>query len=423
MKKRILSIVITLCMVFSFMPQVVFANSNEDSLPEGDLSWENDVLIGGTPVTRSQLAGNGWLFDPDTYTLTLRDGFTSSNTANLQDSTENAAVIYVKSDHDLTIEIEGDVTIGADGWQNALTSNKKRLYGIYALSSCVTITGSHSLNVYGSETALWCKNLTVDGTKLSCRSYYTAVKVCSDAYSYLKKNYSGEEDMTVKNGANVFARTTHGLGIRPNDRLAGWFHFNDYGGGAGIFVNGSLRVENSTVDSENTCFELPPPVSDTSDCQKNIFCTSICVLVDLVVSGSTARVTGKLRNEADNFGTDDGASKLGAVMAKNLRVRDGGTIEGFITNEYLSQYAQGLRQLGWFDEHRTTLSINPANICLDGEGTVRNGIKRDASVVNLGTEEFQYTGSICSYTENTEATSEYNCYREVKVEMTGPPKA
>ena len=181
MKKRILSIVLALCMLMAFMPQAVFANSNEDSLPDGDLSWEYDVWIGGTPVTRSQLAGPGWLFDPDTYTLTLRPGFTSSGTANLQDSTERAAVIYVKSDHSLTIELEGDVTLGAAGWENALTSNNKYLFGIYALKSDVTITGSHTLNVYGSDTAVWCKCLTVDGTKLNCRSYYTAVKVCSNA--------------------------------------------------------------------------------------------------------------------------------------------------------------------------------------------------------------------------------------------------
>ncbi len=200
-------------MSFSCVPQVAFANSNEDSLIEGDLSWENDVWIGGTPVTRAQLAGVGWMFDPDTYTLTLRDGFTSSNTTNLQDSKDNAAVIYVKSNHDLTIEIEGDVTFGAKGWENALTSNNKYLYGIYALSSHVTITGSHSLDVYGSKTALWCKSLTVDGTKLNCRSYYTALKVCSDVYSYIGNDTA---DMVVKNGVEVFARTTHGLGIRPN---------------------------------------------------------------------------------------------------------------------------------------------------------------------------------------------------------------
>ena len=65
-------------MLMAVMPQAVLANSNEDSLPSGDLSWEYDVWIGGTPVTRSQLASEGWLFDPDPYTLTLRSGFTSS---------------------------------------------------------------------------------------------------------------------------------------------------------------------------------------------------------------------------------------------------------------------------------------------------------------------------------------------------------
>lgn len=423
MKKRILSIVLALCMVMAIMPQAVFANSNEDSLPDGDLSWEYDVWIGGTPVTRSQLAGPGWLFDPDTYTLTLRPGFTSSGTANLQDSTERAAVIYVKSDHSLTIELEGDVTLGAAGWENALTADSKQVYGIYALSSNITITGSHTLDVYGSESAIWCKNLTVDGTKLNCRSYYTAVKVCSNAYSYFSDSMNGEDDMVVKNGAEVFAKTIHGLGIRPNGVLGSICHsFSDYGGGAGIFVDGSLRVENSTVDAENTCYELPPPMGDgingtTTVSRSKIFCASICVHDDVVVSGSNARVTGKLENKADNFGEGGTLySKLGAVMAENFKVREGGTIEGFITSDYFTQVAQGLRRLGWYKDARYNIDITPASITLDGEGTVRNGINRMESLVSLGTEKFQYT-DIGPYVfkENTTATSEYSCYREVMI--------
>ena len=424
MKKRILSIVLVLCMVMAIMPQAVFANSNEDSLPEGDLSWEYDVWIGGTPVTRSQLASEGWLFDPDTYTLTLRSGFTSSGTANLQDSTERAAVIYVKSDHSLTIELEGDATIGTAGWENALTADSKQVYGIYALSSNITITGSHTLNVYGSDTAVWCKCLTVDGTKLNCRSYYTAVKVCSDSDSYFTRySLHGEDNMVVKNGAEVFAKTTHGLGIHPVGVFGSHcFRFLDCGGGAGIFVNGSLRVENSTIDAENTCYELPAPVADflgtTSFCRAKTFCTSICVHDDVVVSGSNARVTGKLENKADNFGEGGTLySKLGAVMANNFKVREGGTIEGFITSDYFTQVAQGLRQLEWFHKSGDIdLNINPAGISLDGEGTVRNGINRMQSVAYLGTEEFQYTDvGPYVFKENTTATSEYRCYREVKI--------
>ena len=425
MKNRILSIALILCMVLSFVPQAVFANSNEDSLPDGDLSWEYDVYIGGTPVTRSQLSGSGWLFDPDTYTLTLRPGFTSSGTANLQDSTERAAVIYVKSDHSLTIELEGDATIGTAGWENALTADSKQVYGIYALSSNITITGSHTLNVYGSDTAVWCKNLTVDGTKLNCRSYYTAVKVCSIAYAYFSDSMNGEDDMVVKNGAEVFAKTIHGLGIRPNGVLGSLCHsFRDYGGGAGIFVNGSLRVENSTVDAENTCYELPPPMGDalngtTTVSRSKTFCASICVHDDVVVSGNAARVTGKLENKADNFGEGGTLySKLGAVMANNFKVREGGTIEGFITSDYFTQVAQGLRRLVWYKDTAGwyNIDIKPAGITLDGEGTVRNGINRMQSVAYLGTEEFQYT-DIGPYDvkENTTATSGYSCYREVKI--------
>ena len=349
MKKRIFSIVIVLCMVLTFVPTTVFAANETDY----------NLWVGGTHVTSSTLSGERWAFDPGTYTLTLRSDFASSDTANLQDSTDHAAVIYyAASDHSLTIKLEGDAAIGAAGWENALTSSSKYLYGIYALSSDITITGSHTLDVYGSEDAIWCRSLTVDGTKLNCRSYYTAVKVCSSAKSYFSDSMNGEADMVVKNGAAVFARTTHGTGIHPttSGNADFWSRFRDCGGGAGIFVNGSLRVENSTVDAENTCYELPAPVTDTwgynTGCKNGTFCTSICVHDDVVVSGSAARVTGKLENLAEDFertGTEDTwYSKRGAVMAKNFKVREGGTIEGFITNDHFTQVAQGLRQLHWF---------------------------------------------------------------------------
>ena len=65
----------------------------------------------------------------------------------------------------------------------------------------------------------------------------------------------GSADMVVKNGAEVFARTTHGIGVLKRISIIGGIQgaiFLDESG-AGIIVDGSLRVENSIVDSENTC--------------------------------------------------------------------------------------------------------------------------------------------------------------------------
>ena len=132
MKKRILSIVLILCMVLTFVPTTVFAANETDY----------NLWVGGTHVTGSTLSGERWAFDPATYTLTLKSRFASSDTANLQNSTDRSAVIYyAASDRGLTIKLEGDAAIGAAGWENALTSNNKRVYGIYALKSDVTITG------------------------------------------------------------------------------------------------------------------------------------------------------------------------------------------------------------------------------------------------------------------------------------------
>ena len=166
MKKRIISILLAFCMVLSFVPTTAFAAGETDY----------GIWVGGTHVTSSTLKGTGWSFAPATYTLTLRDGFRCSDTALFEGSSDHAAVIYATTSHDLTIKLESDATVGAAGWENALTSNKKYLFGVYALNSHVTITGAHTLAIYGSETALWCKSLTVDGTELNCRSYYTAVK-------------------------------------------------------------------------------------------------------------------------------------------------------------------------------------------------------------------------------------------------------
>ena len=49
MKKRILSIVLTLCMVLSFVPQAVFAADETDY----------GIWVGGTHVTSSTLSGTG----------------------------------------------------------------------------------------------------------------------------------------------------------------------------------------------------------------------------------------------------------------------------------------------------------------------------------------------------------------------------
>ena len=66
MKKRILSIVLTLCMVLALMPQMTAEAA----------SWENEIWIGNTPVNQStNMTDNTWVFFPGYNTLVLSDGF------------------------------------------------------------------------------------------------------------------------------------------------------------------------------------------------------------------------------------------------------------------------------------------------------------------------------------------------------------
>ena len=65
MKKRILSIVLTLCMVLALMPQAAVAAESD---------WENEIWIGNTPVNQStNMTDDTWVFFPIYNILVLSD--------------------------------------------------------------------------------------------------------------------------------------------------------------------------------------------------------------------------------------------------------------------------------------------------------------------------------------------------------------
>ena len=392
MKKRILSILLALCMVLAFMPQAVFANSNEDSLPGGDLSWEYDVWIGGTPVTRSQLAGPGWLFDPDTYTLTLREGFDGSKTAPLDKLTNAAAVIYVKSDHNLTIALESDITLGVDGWQNAATSNNKRMFGIYA-ADYLTITGSHRLDVYGSETAIWCKDLTVDGVTLNCSSRSTAIYT--------------NGDFNIQNNADVSAITKYGIAKNTHfDNSIDEIYSND--GVYCIFVKGSLNVENSVLFSKNTYCER-------ENVEHKCECWSIFVTNSITVSGSNACITGKM--EVNAYTNPNDIVQLYAIMVgRTIYIKNGGTVEGFVDGK-TGQKVRGILSYYevYYDEGGGCINagLYAAILFEDYEGTVREGYNLPAAETPGYRLKFSKVHELTEIT--TDPNAKYNCYCEIKV--------
>ena len=406
MKKRIISILLTLCMVLAFMPQPVYA-----------ADWENEIWIGNTPVNQSTNGkSTDWVFSPYDNRLILTDGFFRSTSSNLSGS-KDKAVIRVGSIDNLTIQLSGNATVGVPSieYLPPEAADGISTYGIYAPNTSLAIEGTGTLNVNSNANAIWCKDLRVEGPTLNCNSYRTAIRVIDSSASIDKAATRG--NMLVKSGANVTAKTTNGSGLYPETFVLGGYGA-DYrdNGGAAILVSGSLTVENSTVNAENSCNELPTVTSgfkgilDKTDVfYGNSFCTSIFVWNDLTVSGSDASVTGKLKNTTSGYIDSTGkfSFKLGAVVANKMYVKEGGTLEGFITTTYHSEFAQGLRRL--YRNKNDDPVLNNALISRSGEGTVRTGIVN----TDVAVEAPEYADSPYYVTENFSPTEQYANHLEI----------
>lgn len=407
MKKRILSIVLTLCMVLALMPQMTAEAA----------SWENEIWIGNTPVNQStNMTDNSWVFVPGYNILVLNDNFVKATATNLSGS-KDKAVIRVGSIDNLTIQLLGNATVGVPSieYLPPEAADGISTYGIYAPNTSLAIEGTGTLNVNSNANAIWCKDLRVEGPTLNCNSYRTAIRVIDSSASIDKAATRG--NMLVKSGATVTAKTTGGSGIYPETFVLGGYGA-DYrdNGGAAILVSGSLTVENSTVNAENTCNELPTVTSGfkgildkTNVFYGNSFCTSIFVWQDLTVSGSDASVTGKLKNTTNGY-IDDTKSfifKFGAVVADKMYVKEGGTLEGFITTTYHSEFAQGLRR--FCRNINDDLILKNALISRSGEGTVRTGIVN----TDVAVEAPEYADSPYYATENFSPTEQYANHLEI----------
>ncbi|MGM9636105.1 MAG: hypothetical protein ACI3YE_08155, partial [Candidatus Avispirillum sp.] len=409
MKKRIISIVLILCMVLAFMPQAAVAAESD---------WENEIWIGNTPVNKStNMTDDSWVFFPLYNVLVLSDNFIRSTTSKLSGS-KDEAVIRVGAIDNLTIQLQGDATIGVSSipFLPPEAANGVSTYGIYAPNTSLAIEGTGTLNVNSNANAIWCKDLRVEGPTLNCNSFRTAIRVIDSSASIDKAATRG--NMLVKSGATVTAKTTCGSGLYPETFVLGG-HGADYrdNGGAAILVSGSLTVENSTVNAENSCNELPTVTSgfkgilDKSNVfYGNSFCTTIFVWNDLTVSGSDASVTGKLKNTTSGYIDDSKRNifKFGAVVANKMYVKEGGTLEGFITTTYHSEYAQGLRRIH-FDGYG--LMLPNALISRSGEGTVRAGIVN----IDVAVESPEYADSPYYAAEDFSPTEKYGNHLEITI--------
>ena len=412
MKKRILSIVLTLCMVLALMPQMTAEAA----------SWENEIWIGNTPVNQStNMTDNTWVFFPGYNTLVLSDGFVKTTASNLSGS-KDKAVIRVGSIDNLTIQLLGNATVGVPSTEYLPPEAADGIstYGIYAPNTSLAIEGTGTLNVNSNANAIWCKDLRVESPTLNCNSFRTAIRVIDSSASIDTAATRG--NMLVKSGATVTAKTTSGSGIYPETFVLGGYGA-DYrdNGGAAILVSGSLTVENSTVNAENSCNKLPTVTSDftgfngildkTNVFYRSSFCTTIFVWNDLTVSGSDASVTGKLKNTTSGYIDDSGrySFRLGAVVANKMYVKEGGTLEGFITTTYHSEYAQGLRR--FYRESHDLLVLENALISRSGEGTVRSGIVN----IDVAVETPEYADGPYYVTEDFSPTQKYGNHLEITI--------
>lgn len=180
MKRRILCFLLTLCVVLTLVPSVALAAEERYGV------WILDEEI---TSSRKISQKEGWEFDPNTYTLTLRNfqiGTIGTKISALFDKYSLFGLIYVDTSvHDLTIRVEGQENYLGDEafpYENC-TKYKEAYYGIYATNTNLTITGNRGaiLKIQTHENAIECKNLTIkDSVTVEAVSQGTCIYACGD---------------------------------------------------------------------------------------------------------------------------------------------------------------------------------------------------------------------------------------------------
>lgn len=180
MKRRILCFLLTLCVVLTLVPSVALAAEERYGV------WILDEEI---TSSRKISQKEGWEFDPNTYTLTLRNfqiGTIGTKISALFDKYSLFGLIYVDTSvHDLTIRLEGQKNYLGDEafpYENC-TKYKEAYYGIYATNTNLTITGNRGaiLKIQTHENAIECKNLTIkDSVTVEAVSQGTCIYACGD---------------------------------------------------------------------------------------------------------------------------------------------------------------------------------------------------------------------------------------------------
>ena len=240
-----------LLMVFAMMP-----------LTAGTVHAENYSLwVGETQVTSANLSGDGWIYDPDTCTLTLENARIEN--AHSYKTGEDASIYSIGID--LTIEVKDTNTIGTEDVS----------CGIYAENGSLTIKGSGTLNVKG-------KNYAIKTGKDLIIPTDTSVKVSSNLTGGIDQAIFAKKNIIISSGTvNITARS-----------------------GQAIFAEQEVTISGGTVTA----------ASNGCDGVENL---GIIQGTDVNISGGTvdAAVNGDHGNEIAIFGSQDVKISNGTVVA------------------------------------------------------------------------------------------------------------
>lgn len=142
MKKRLLSIILTLCMVMSITPLNAFAVT------------EYGIWIGEEQVTSDKTwSKQGWKYDIQSKTLTLLGYNMATIGKRINGNSERPSrfgLIYVEGEQDLNIKLVGSIDLGDSRFQAKLQPNTMRATAEFMLLT--VISRSLARNVFSSNT-------------------------------------------------------------------------------------------------------------------------------------------------------------------------------------------------------------------------------------------------------------------------------
>ena len=307
MKKRLLSIILTLCMVMSITPLNAFAVT------------EYGIWIGEEQVTSDKTwSKQGWKYDIQSKTLTLLGYNMATIGKRINGNSERPSrfgLIYVEGEQDLNIKLVGSIDLGDSPFSSqAATKYNESYSGIYAPDSNITIIGDGTFSAVTHDAAIYCSNLTIgDGTEqnatnVSCESFgaciivkynmivndYSTVWACANGPTvgmngiYVEGSlYVNGTNTTVEGRATyrpVKGECTNYTHYRPKNLTSGGY-FNNAGSTiAGIMVYGILTVDGSKVEG-NVFKEIYKPQEYDSEYTSGLEAGGIVIKNNATVEG------------------------------------------------------------------------------------------------------------------------------------------